>query len=96
MPSLRNVALTAPYMHDGRFRTLAQVLAHYDHGMVDSPTLDPVFRQPGGRLGVPLAAAEQRALVAFLHPLTDEGFCKAQALSRPGSRPVNLPIEQGQ
>ncbi|MGI4865929.1 MAG: cytochrome-c peroxidase [Janthinobacterium lividum] len=81
VPSLRNVALTAPYMHDGRFRTLGQVLAHYDHGMVNSPTLDPIFRRADGQLGVPLTAAEQRALVAFLHTLTDESFCQAPELA---------------
>ena len=83
VPSLRNVALTAPYMHDGRFRTLGQVLAHYDHGMVASPTLDPVFRRPDGRLGIPLTAAEQRALIAFLHTLTDTSFCQVHELAMP-------------
>jgi len=86
VPSLRNVARTAPYMHDGRFGTLAQVLAHYDHGMVESPTLDPVFRGPGGRLGIPLTAAEQRDLLAFLATLTDEAFCQAPDFADPGRR----------
>ena len=40
VPSLRNVALTAPYMHDGRFATLDEVLDHYSHGIQDVPTLD--------------------------------------------------------
>ena len=83
VPSLRNSARTAPYMHDGRFATLAQVLAHYDHGMADSPTLDPVFRQPNGRLGIPLTAGEQRDLEAFLGTLTDTAFCQAPALAAP-------------
>jgi cytochrome c peroxidase len=74
VPSLRNVALTAPYMHDGRFRTLAQVLAHYDHGVTASPTLDPALRPPGGRLGIALTAQEQDDLVAFLQTLTDQAF----------------------
>ncbi len=80
VPSLRNCARTAPYMHDGRFATLAQVLRHYDHGLVDSPTLDPVFRRADGRLGIPLTAAEQRDLLAFLGTLTDEDFCRNPAL----------------
>ncbi len=87
VPSLRNVARTAPYMHDGRFGTLAQVLAHYDHGMVASPTLDPIFRGPNGRLGIPLTAAEQRALLAFLATLTDEAFCRAPEFAAPRPSP---------
>jgi cytochrome c peroxidase len=74
VPSLRNVALTAPYMHDGRFTTLEQVLAHYDHGVVASPSLDTALRPAGGPLGIPLTAAEQADLIAFLRTLTDEQF----------------------
>jgi cytochrome c peroxidase len=74
VPSLRNVARTAPYMHDGRFATLPQVLAHYDHGVVPSPTLDVRLRQPSGRLGIPLSAQEQADLLAFLNMLTDNAF----------------------
>lgn len=47
VPSLRNVALTAPYMHDGRFTTLDDVLDHYSHGIQDVPTLDPRLRDWG-------------------------------------------------
>jgi cytochrome c peroxidase len=73
VPSLRNVALTAPYMHDGRFKTLEEAVAHYCTGMVRSATLDPnLAKHPDG--GVPLSAADQRALVAFLKTLTDERF----------------------
>lgn len=71
VPSLRNVAQTAPYMHDGRFQTLAQVLGHYAHGVRPSRTLDPLLRQPGGRLGIALTARQQRELLAFLQTLTD-------------------------
>ena len=74
-PSLRNVALTAPYMHDGRFRTLDDVVRHYTGGILRSPTLDPnLAKHPDG--GVPLNAEDQRALVAFLNSLTDEKFSK--------------------
>jgi cytochrome c peroxidase len=73
VPSLRNVALTAPYMHDGRFRTLEDVIEHYSTGVVRSATLDPnLAKHPDG--GVPLSAADKRALVAFLKTLTDEQF----------------------
>ena len=70
VPSLRNLALTAPYMHDGRFQTLEQVVAHYATGVQRSATLDPnLAKHPDG--GVPLTPADQRALVAFLRTLTD-------------------------
>ncbi len=73
VPSLRNVAVTAPYMHDGRFQTLEQVVEHYCTGMKRSPTLDPnLAKHPDG--GVPLVAEDKRALVAFLRTLTDEKF----------------------
>jgi cytochrome c peroxidase len=81
VPSLRNVAVTAPYMHDGRFRTLDEVVEHYCTGMKRSATLDPnLAKHPDG--GVPLSADDKRALVAFLKTLTDEKFLQL--------RPVNL------
>jgi cytochrome c peroxidase len=77
VPSLRNVALTAPYMHDGRFRTLEEVVEHYSTGVVRSATLDPnLAKHPDG--GVPLSAADKRALVAFLKTLTDEKFLRGE------------------
>jgi len=73
VPSLRNVAVTAPYMHDGRFWTLEEVVEHYCTGMKRSPTLDPnLAKHPDG--GVPLSSEDKRALVAFLKTLTDEKF----------------------
>ena len=73
VPSLRNVAVTAPYMHDGRFLTLEAVVEHYCSGMKRSATLDPnLAKHPDG--GVPLRAGDKRALVAFLKTLTDEKF----------------------
>jgi cytochrome c peroxidase len=70
-PSLRNVALTAPYMHDGRFKTLAEVVEHYDVGVQRSPTLDPnIAKHPPQ--GLQLTVEEKQALVAFLETLTDE------------------------
>ena len=72
-PSLRNVALTAPYMHDGKFQTLEDVVAHYDHGVVRGPTLDPnLAKHPPA--GLRLSRQDQDALVAFLKTLTDERF----------------------
>ncbi len=77
VPSLRNVELTAPYMHDGRFRTLEDVVRHYSSGVVRSATLDPnLAKHPDG--GVPLTDADQQALVAFLKTLTDAQFASAE------------------
>ncbi len=73
VPSLRNVALNAPYMHDGRFATLEEVVAHYDHGVARSETLDPnLAKHPAAGLG--LSESDQHALAAFLRTLTDERF----------------------
>ena len=69
-PSLRNVALTAPYMHDGRFATLEDVIAHYDHDVKRADNLDPnLAKHPDA--GLRLSAEEQRQLAAFLRTLTD-------------------------
>ena len=77
VPSLRNVALTAPYMHDGRFQTLEEVVEHYATGVVRSPSLDPnLAKHPDG--GVPLSVEDKHALVAFLKTLTDERYSGKQ------------------
>ena len=69
--SLRNVELTAPYMHDGRFATLEEVVDHYSTGVQESPTLDSRLRR-GGRPSRPAFTDDERAaLVAFLRTLTD-------------------------
>ena len=69
-PSLRNIARSAPYMHDGRFTTLEEVVTHYSKGVVRTPTLDPnLAKHPDG--GLHLDEDEKRALVAFLRTLTD-------------------------
>jgi cytochrome c peroxidase len=73
VPSLRNIALTAPYMHDGRFGKLEDVIEHYSTGVVRSQTLDPnLAKHPDG--GVPLSAADKHSLVAFLSTLSDQKF----------------------
>lgn len=77
-PSLRNIALTAPYMHDGRFATLEEVVEHYSTGVVQSETLDPnLAKHP--KAGLQLTAQEKADLVAFLRTLTDESFTAASA-----------------
>ena len=89
VPGLRNVARTAPYMHDGRFKTLKEVLTHYAHGVQPSPTLDPQLRRAGGRLGAVLSKAEQADLLAFLQTLTDVQFLTDKRLAAP--RPETKP-----
>jgi cytochrome c peroxidase len=77
-PSLRNIAATGPYMHDGRFATLEEVVEHYDSGVRRNANLDPnLAKHPA--VGLQLAAGEKHALVAFLKTLTDEAFIKADA-----------------
>lgn len=75
-PSLRNIALTAPYMHDGRFGTLEEVIEHYNSGVVRSETLDPnLAKHPEG--GLALTAQEKADLAAFLRTLTDPALLPA-------------------
>lgn len=71
-PTLRNVALTAPYMHDGRFQTLEEVVEHYNSGGQPSSTLDPLMKHVGE--GLNLSAQDKVDLVAFLKTLTDTSF----------------------
>ena len=73
VPSLRNVALTAPYMHDGRFGSLESVLNFYSNGVQNTPNLDPLMQQHQ-KLGIPLTPEQKEALIAFLKTLTDETF----------------------
>lgn len=87
-PSLRNVAVTAPYMHDGRLATLEQVLEHYRSGVESSPSLDRRLIGPDGALGIPLDDGEAAAIIAFLRTLTDQRYCRptAPAASDPCTR----------
>jgi cytochrome c peroxidase len=72
-PSLRNLAYTAPYMHDGRFTTLDEVIDHYSSGLVHSPTIDPLMKQVA-QGGVQLNPQEKADLKAFLLALSEPGF----------------------
>jgi cytochrome c peroxidase len=96
VPSLRNVALTAPYMHDGRYATLDEVIEHYSSGIVDHPDLSWelkefsqekridgsfVFTVHPRRLN--LSANDKKALIAFLNTLTDYSFTTAERFSNP-------------
>jgi cytochrome c peroxidase len=87
VPSLRNVAVTGPYMHDGRFTTLEEVVEHYDHGVERSLTLDPnLAKHPEAGLG--LTADEKAALVAFLRTLTDDTFIGRSPAAVSGNTPA--------
>lgn len=84
VPSLRNVGLTAPYMHDGRYYTLIEVLDHYTKNVQPIQNLDSLLIQPSGKLGLSLTSSEKQDIIAFLHTLSDEQFTKDQRLSDPG------------
>lgn len=69
VPSLRNVELTSPYAHNGRFQTLSSVLDHYRFRIGNDPLVDPVLTG-----GIPLDEAQKRDLITFLRALTDRDF----------------------
>jgi cytochrome c peroxidase len=72
-PSLKNVALSRAFMHDGRFSTLEQVVEHYSTGVQDGPALDNRLRVQGGQpRRLNLSEADKAALAAFLRTLTDD------------------------
>lgn len=85
-PSLRNISLTAPYMHDGRFKTLDEVIDFYAHSLVNTPYIDPLMHHIGTG-GNQLTATEKAQLKAFLLSLTDEEFIKNPAFGRPDVLP---------
>jgi len=76
IPSLRNIAVTGPYMHDGSMYSLEQVVKHYNNGGVDHANKDPRIRPLG------LTEQQQADLVAFLYSLTDEEFVNSPALRK--------------
>lgn len=73
VPSLRNLAYTEPYMHDGRFRNLQAVINHYRREVQQTPNLDPLLKNTGG---IDLSDTEVVQLLAFLNTLNDETFVK--------------------
>lgn len=73
-PSLRNVEMTAPYMHDGRYATLEEVVEHYNSKVRHSNSLDPIMTKPGKEYGLQLSDYDKAALVAFLKTFTDDEY----------------------
>jgi cytochrome c peroxidase len=91
-PSLRNIELTAPYMHDGRFSTLEQVVEHYNSGVQAHPTLSPALKDASGNpIRLNFTATQKSNLVAFLKTLTDNSVATNPKWSNPFS--AILPIE---
>ncbi len=85
-PSLRNIALTSPYMHDGRFKTLEEVLDHYNHNIQFSETLDPLIVEASNEVNgrsLYLSPNEKKAIITFLHTLTDSTFITNKKFSDP-------------
>lgn len=81
-PSLRNLKFTAPYMHDGRFATLDEVINHYSEGLVSSPTIDPLMKSVNNG-GVQLTEDEKADLKAFLLSLSDNEFINNPRFQEP-------------
>lgn len=79
-PSLRNIAVTAPYMHDNRFATLKEVVDFYSDDVKFTEFSDPLMNHEGG---ISLTASEREDLVAFLYTLTDSTFITNEAFSNP-------------
>ena len=82
VPSLRNIALTAPYMHDGRFKTLEEVVDHYNTGLKSSTHIDPALENTRST-GLMLDATEKADLINFLKTLTDEKLTTNPKFSSP-------------
>ncbi len=82
VPSLRNVDVTFPYMHDGRFWSLNQVLEHYRSEIKNTPTLHPLLRN-----GIELSNEEKSQIISFLKTLTDDTFMKDPRFSDPFQNP---------
>ncbi len=87
VPFLRNVALTGPYMHDGRFETLEEVIDHYSEGIQDHPNLDFRLRDGFNNAAQPrrfnFTETEKAALIAFLHTVTDDKFIQDERFADP-------------
>ncbi|MDO9001258.1 MAG: cytochrome c peroxidase [Bacteroidota bacterium] len=78
-PSLRNIAKTAPYMHDGRFNTLQQCLDHYANVKPNLINLDPLLLNNG----LPLSSQDKQDIIAFLNTLTDYKFLADKRFADP-------------
>jgi cytochrome c peroxidase len=83
-PTLRNIELTAPYMHDGRYQTLEEVVEFYNSGVhQNSPNIDPIMTKPAKLYGLHLSAYDKQCLVQFMKTLTDTFFISNPEYSSP-------------
>lgn len=97
-PGLRNVATTAPYMHDGRFKTLEEVVDFYTGKIVHTPNLAPQMLDANGKPGLKINAQDKADLIVFLKSLTDDEFLKnhrddfqeAQQLMKAGTQQASM------
>lgn len=83
-PTLRNIMLSAPYMHDGRFATIEEVLDHYNDGGHPSSTVDSFMKFTDPDLTLELDATKRAQILAFLNTLTDTEFIENPAFADPG------------
>jgi cytochrome c peroxidase len=84
IPTLRNVELTGPYMHDGRFKSLEEVIDHYSEGIKASPNLSSRLKETNGSpKKFNFTPSEKKALVAFMKTLTDRTFVSDTKYSNP-------------
>jgi len=81
VPSLRNIAVTSPYMHDGRFYTLEAVLDFYNSGVVDNGNVDELLLKEDGTYGITLTDYEKESIIYFLNTLTDNEFLEDERFS---------------
>lgn len=82
-PPLRNIAYTGPYMHDGRFKTLEEVIEFYSTGVVEHPNLHPRMRGENGSARKNFTAQQKKDIVAFLHTLSDDAITQDERFSNP-------------
>ena len=83
VPTLRNIALTAPYMHDGRFATLEEVVEHYNSGIQAHPNLHHNLKSGGQPKRLNLSTSDKQDVIAFLNTLTDEHLQQDERFADP-------------
>lgn len=84
VPTLRNIELTPPYMHDGRFKTLEEVVEFYNSGVHQtSPNIDPIMTKAAKKYGLQLTQYEKQCLVDFLKTFTDTSFINNPSYQAP-------------
>jgi cytochrome c peroxidase len=84
--TLRNIELQAPYMHDGRFQTLAEVIDFYSHKVQGSPSISPLMHHVN-RGGVQLVQSEKEDLLNFIKTLRDDDFLSNPDIAAPDKFP---------